>query len=296
LLQNANSPLAPALSFKRIDGCASLPHLMVALRALARFHANWWGANPGEGPLKWVCDPKFGGGALPRAPAAVGLRAWALAIKAGMKALPYCFDRKKPGPVLGEEYRQLYAKLCVPLRRRRISVVRELFRPPLTLVHGDAHVENIFFAKHFEGGCMFIDFGLTMMGQALSDVCMLVACGMPIEARRMHELELLQHYHRCLISFGVTDYSFEQCWRDYQFQLFRPFLSLLVLLPGFARQRRRRKGMFAASPSEGDSKLLAMYEAINSRLAAALHDHAFVETVSEMELTAPPCGWCRPCC
>eukprot|EP00965_Chrysotila_dentata_P202602 6181206-Pleurochrysis_carterae.AAC.11 len=28
---------------------------------------------------------------------------------------------------------------CVCRARSRISVVRELFRPPLTLVHGDAH-------------------------------------------------------------------------------------------------------------------------------------------------------------
>ena len=41
-------------------------------------------------------------------------------------------------------------------------MARELVRPPLTLCHGDCHLENIFFGEHFEGGCMFIDFGLTV--------------------------------------------------------------------------------------------------------------------------------------
>ena len=31
--------------------------------------------------------------------------------------------------------------------------MRELFRSPLTLVHGDAHIENVFFGEQFEGGC-----------------------------------------------------------------------------------------------------------------------------------------------
>ena len=48
-----------------------------------------------------------------------------------------------------------------PNPRRRHAVARELVRPPLTLCHGDCHLENIFFGEHFEGGCMFIDFGLT---------------------------------------------------------------------------------------------------------------------------------------
>jgi len=92
----------------------------------------------------------------------------------------------------------------------------------------------------------------------------------------------------------VPDYSAAQCWRDFQFQLFRPFFSLLTIAPSFARQRKKRVGMFAAIPSEGDKKLYAMYQKINARLAQALIDHGFVQRVEEFDFTAPPC--CRPCC
>ena len=117
---------------------------------------------------------------------------------------------------------------------------------------------------------MFIDFGLTGFGQPLSDVAMIIGQGMRPEVRRVHERSLVGYYHKCLLEFGVPDYTKEQCWRDFQFQLFRPFFSLLTIAPSFARQRKKRVGMFSANPSEGDKKLYDMYHQINARPAAAL--------------------------
>ena len=102
------------------------------------------------------------------------------------------------------------------------------------------------------------------------------------------------HYHKCLVEYGVTGYSWEQCWRDFEFQLFRPFFALLTIAPSFARQRRARTGMFSPNPTEGDRKLYAMYKEINTRLASALIDHKFVDRVDEFDYTAAFC--CRPCC
>ena len=112
--------------------------------------------------------------------------------------------------------------------------------------------------------------------------------------RRAHERDLVAYYHRCLVEYGVSGYSHAQCWRDFEFQLFRPFFSLLTIAPSFARQRKKREGIFSPTPSEGDQKLSRMYAQINARLAAALTDHKFNERVEEMDMTAPPC--CRPCC
>ena len=63
LIENCSPPPKPALMFKRLDGCDSMliltltlaltltltlarcdsmPHLMIAMRGLARFHARWW--------------------------------------------------------------------------------------------------------------------------------------------------------------------------------------------------------------------------------------------------------------
>ena len=65
---------------------------------------------------------------------------------------------------------------------------------------------------------------------------MIIGQGMAAEARRVHERSLVSYYHKCLVEFGVPDYSEAQCWRDFEFQLFRPFLSLLTIAPSFARQ------------------------------------------------------------
>ena len=82
-----------------------------------------------------------------------------------------------------------------------------------------------------------------------------------------------------LIEGGVDpdDYPFERCFADYRFQLWRPFVALLTLAPGFARQKRLGEGMFASSPSEADRRLLAMYKEFNQRLATALLDHKWIE-------------------
>ena len=45
-------------------------------------------------------------------------------------------------------------------------------------MHGDTHLENIFFGEQFEGGAMFIDFGLTALGHPLSDISELLGTGM----------------------------------------------------------------------------------------------------------------------
>ena len=160
--------------------------------------------------------PTRGGGPLPYLPRSITLTAFALTIKAGLKALPHCYletAEMRGAPQFGAEFRELLATLlpCIrrlgigvgvgiglgiglgsgllatllpyirrrrhavanpnpdptptpsptPNPRRRHAVARELVRPPLALCHGDCHLENVFFGEHFEGGCMFIDFGLT---------------------------------------------------------------------------------------------------------------------------------------
>ena len=49
LIENCSPPPKPALMFKRLDGCDSMPHLMIAMRGLARFHARW-SASPNLAP------------------------------------------------------------------------------------------------------------------------------------------------------------------------------------------------------------------------------------------------------
>ena len=309
LITHASPPGKPATLFKRVNGCSSVPHLMLAMGALGRFHAKWWNsAAPVEGAssataLSWAGRPLTAGGLLPTVPISVARAGWAVTIKAGLKALPRCFESMtrsgREVPPFGAEYASFVKAVRPIVRRKRAGLVNALFHPPLTLVHGDAHLENIFFGEQFEGGCTFIDFGLTMFGRALADVAMVVGQGIPVDVRREHERELVRHYYAALLHYGVKDFSWDECWDDFRLQLFRPFLSLLVIVPNFHRNRTARTGMFAAEPSAGDKKLYEMYSEINKRLAAALNDHGWVELVREtIADTATGCitkHW-RPCC
>ena len=133
-----------------------------------------------------------------------------------------------------------------------------------------------------------------MFGQALSDVATVIGGGMPVAARRELEQSLVRQYHACLVEFGVTGYSYDECWRDYVFQMFVPTMRLLTMAPGIARDRRHRRNMFAENPSDASQKLAAMYVQLNTRLATALTDLKWDERVAELPITAPWC--CRPCC
>jgi len=297
IMCSAMPPDQPTSCFKRVDGCASFEHMALTMKTLAKFHARWWDTNNSKTPLSVFAHPDDGGGALPFTPKAVTHTVWVLLIKNGLKALPHCFADKPEyagAPKFGEQYAKFLATVRPVARRRRNAMVRELFRHPLTLCHGDAHLENIFFGEQYPGGCAFIDFGLSMFGQALSDVSTVIGGGMPVDARREHEATLVKQYWSCLCEFGVKDYPWELCWYDYQYQYLLPLVRLLAMAPGLARDRRLKKGMFAPELSEASKKLTAMYVQLNTRFATALMDHQWPTLAEDLEVTAAP--FCRPCC
>ena len=83
-------------------------------------------------------------------------------------------------------------------------------------------------------------------------------------------------------------------WRDYEYQMILPFMRLLTMTPGLARDRRKRQGMFAAELSPAAQKLSEMYVQLNERFASALMDLDWPGRCAELDITAGVC--CRPCC
>ena len=110
-----------------------------------------------------------------------------------------------------------------------------------------------------------------------------------------HPASLLSlfRYLAWLLEFGVKNYPYEDCWKDYMFQLILPTFRLLVMAPSLARDRKRRQGMFAPELSEASKKLSEMYVQLNTRLATALIDHDWPAQVEELKATGRWC--CRPC-
>ena len=91
------------------------------------------------------------------------------------------------------------------------------------LLHGDIRADNMFFS----GDTMkVVDFQFTSVGAGASDIAYLVSQGLPAEVRAGHDEALVREYLTDLAGHGVTDYSFDEAWRDY-----RLATAYLIVLP-----------------------------------------------------------------
>jgi Ecdysteroid kinase-like family len=91
------------------------------------------------------------------------------------------------------------------------------------LLHGDIRADNLFFS----GDAMkVVDFQFACHGAGAADVAYLVSQGLPTEARRGQDESLLREYLSELRRHGVSDYSFDEAWRDY-----RMASAYLIVLP-----------------------------------------------------------------
>jgi hypothetical protein len=61
-----------------------------------------------------------------------------------------------------------------------------------------------------------VDWQLTSRGRGVMDVAHFLTQSGPTELAATHEHTLVESYHDELCRLGVTDYSFEDCWKDYR--------------------------------------------------------------------------------
>lgn len=283
----------PSLQYQRADGCAQREHLMMVMDGLAKFHARWWGKTRDSTLPKWV-HPLLSSHGL-------GPNVIPFLAKQGFRCLPkltapMTHPDGTPVASLGAEFDFILKEWLPLLKGRFRHVMRQCLRPPLTLVHGDCHLENIFFHDRYPGGCAFIDFGNMHFGQSLADVSFFLATNLEPDVRRSLERDLLGRYHATLVSFGVENYSFDLCWHDYKMNIFMAFVQIVTQAPDFVKMRQAHAGMFAHTDQidEGSKTLLKMYAAQNRRCAEALRDHDWISMVAEKPKQC--CDWigCTP--
>lgn len=102
-----------------------------------------------------------------------------------------------------------------------------------TVLHGDARVGNMMFAKDSSRGrFVLFDWQAVRQGMAAYDLAYFLVLSLSAEQRKNVEQSALQLYHRCLSQSGISDYSFEQFKDDYNHScictlvlLSLPFLS-----------------------------------------------------------------------
>lgn len=112
-------------------------------------------------------------------------------------------------------------KACEELISNYRHLLEMLHSAPQTIRHGDVHFGN--FLHRMNGGreTVGIDWQFWRIGPGVADVAQLLGLRIGTEQRRECERDLLLRYHKALQRFGVDNYSWELCWRDYCFSTAR---------------------------------------------------------------------------
>lgn len=125
---------------------------------------------------------------------------------------------------------------------------------PRTIAHGELRAENLFLPP--DGGILMLDFQTVGLHAGIVDVAYLISQSLPTAVRQGRDEVLVRRYHQGLLAAGVTDYAFDQAWKQY-----RIAVAFNLILPGVALMA------FAATDDRGKQLLLEMLrrasEAIN---------------------------------
>ncbi len=144
------------------------------------------------------------------------------------------------------------AAAAIEGRRWFDTAIEEFSAGPLTLVHGDARLDNLLFAPDH---AVLLDFQLAARGRGAYDLAFFCAGSLTTDDRRRLEPELLDLYRTTLAGLGV-DIDAETLWRDYRLghmlNLPNPVSALAVVSPGDERgaemlRRNAERGLAAVA-------------------------------------------------
>jgi hypothetical protein len=164
------------------------------LRGLARLHSMYWGFSRWTHPhLGWV---------MTWAPSA----GWQVGLK---RYVPKGLDRGAAW--LPAELREYTGDDIVGFWARYVATLN---RGPLTLLHADAHVGNVYVLPGDEVG--FLDWQVVRRGEWSQDAGYFLVGALTEADRRAHERDLLEHYR---LSLNVPEHerpSRETAWERYR--------------------------------------------------------------------------------
>jgi Phosphotransferase enzyme family len=98
-------------------------------------------------------------------------------------------------------------------------------RPPLTLIHGDAHLGNLFFDGPEVG---FLDWQVAQPGQGLRDVTYFLTNSLSVETRRAHGEELIRVYLAALAEAGAPPVPFSLAWEQHRLHALYTWIACIV--------------------------------------------------------------------
>jgi aminoglycoside/choline kinase family phosphotransferase len=124
------------------------------------------------------------------------------------------------GP-MAELFAHVVPERIALLKDRYLAALPKLFAwmatPPLTVVHGDFRMDNLFFGSAAgQEPLIAIDWQGSLRGRASQDVAYFLSGSLPAELRREHERALIGRWHGGLTAAGVTGYTETDAWDDYR--------------------------------------------------------------------------------
>lgn len=182
--------LAPATPGDQLVGC-SVDSARAALDELVNLHAPRWG-DPSLRDIEWLFGDRG-----PSREMVIGL-------------LPTVWDS------FVDRYGDRVEDHVRAAGRIVFAAVDSLYRDrdPATVVHGDYRLDNLLFHPD-DGTVAVLDWQTCTVGSGPADAAYFVGAGLLTDARRAHEVELFEHYHRSLLAAGVAIRR-DDCWTAYR--------------------------------------------------------------------------------
>ena len=185
---------------------ATLDLVRTVMRELGRLHACFWNSPRLCGDLAWLRAPHH------RPNAAVERYACAAAVAPALRRFA---DVVPP---------QLHA-IGPRIMERRDAFEAAWGRGPLTVVHGDAHIGNLYLLPETVG---FLDWQVVQSCQGMRDVTYFLIGSVPTALRRAHQRDLIGLYLETLRDHGVAAPDFDEAWLQYRLHVPWVFFSAVV--------------------------------------------------------------------
>ena len=164
--------------------------------ALAAFHAQWW-EDPALLAMDWLPAPD--------APAY-------------MAAVPDIYAAGLP--LLESEWADRVPvesiKIAKDIQPRLEHLMVRTASGPVTLIHSDPRLDNIFFAKDGSDDVAFIDFQLALKGRGVADIAYLVGTSVLRDEAAEQWEPLLRRWYDRICDLGITNYSYDGAVTNYK--------------------------------------------------------------------------------
>lgn len=196
--------LAPAAEVDQVTGCAP-ERAALALSQAAGLHGSSWKLAELD-KLDWL----HGGVKI------LDYMAGGLPDKIGA-------FRERYGLVLEPEFMEV-AEQVAQIAGRWAATLHE----PRCILHCDFRLDNMLFdAQNGAIPIAVFDWQSAMLAPGIIDASYFLGAGLEVEDRRTHEESLMRGYHKTLLSHGVEDYPWEQCWAEYKMHAVAGFFTVV---------------------------------------------------------------------